>query len=76
MLVIVGTRDSNTGVECAASVVSGDGLRRHSRPISRSARAVSNRRRVSELELPLHGRLRRSRLLLGRNRHVARRTEM
>ena len=43
-------------------------MRRHPRSILRPPRTIQNRRRITRHKLPLHGRLRRQRLLLHRKR--------
>lgn len=57
------------GVECASCECARDCLWGYSWTILRSFRAFSHRRSVSGDELPVHGRLRRSGILLVRNCH-------
>ena len=50
-------------------------MRRHSRTIPRSDGAIQNWRQISGHQLPLYGRLRRSRLLLSGDSDAARRAQ-
>lgn len=52
----------------------GDGVRRRPRSVPRPDGAVQDRRQVSRHQLPVHGRLRRQRLLLCGDGHAARHT--
>lgn len=49
-----------------------DGVRRRPRSIPRLDGAVQDRREIPRHQLPVHGRLRRQRLLLGGDGHTAR----
>lgn len=67
LYLFLGEGDSGQGIKCSGSQMSGDSVRRCSRPISRFNGTVSDRRTLTWHELLIHGRLRWSRLLLGRD---------
>lgn len=66
-----GKRDPDEGVQRAGGAMSGHGVRRRARPVPRPHGAVQDRRQISRHKLPVHGRLRGPRLLLGGNGHSA-----
>lgn len=70
-----GERDSGEGIKRSGSQMSGDSVRRCSRPISRFNGAVSNRRSIARHELLVHGRLCWSWLLLCGNSDTPRRSQ-
>lgn len=51
--------------------MSSNGMRRRSRPVPRPDGAVPHRGPVPGHQLPVHGRLRGPRVLLGRDCHIA-----
>ena len=63
--VLEGARDPGRGEQRAEGGLAGDHLRRHTRPVLRPEGAVPRGRRRARDQLPVPGRLRRPRLLLG-----------
>ena len=65
-----GQGDPDEGVECPRGEVPRDGMRRRARSIPRLDGIVPDRGEVARHKLPVHGGLRRQRILLRRNSHT------
>ena len=64
-----GQGDPDEGVECPRGEVPRDGMRRRARSIPRLDGVVPDRGEVARHKLPVHGGLRRQRILLRRDRN-------